>query len=73
MRSTIKAVYNNIKQTWPDAHVTAYLYSPWHTVSRVIMPNGQEMTYDYDGEGRLVRAGDLMGTLQEYQYKYKVQ
>ena len=31
------------------------------------------MTYDYDGEGRLVRAGDLMGTLQEYQYKYKVQ
>lgn len=71
--STIKAVYNNIKQTWPDAHVTAYLYSPWHTVSRVIMPNGQEMTYDYDGEGRLVRAGDLMGTLQEYQYKYKVQ
>lgn len=70
--STIKELHKNISR-FPDAHVTAYLYSPWHTVSRVIMPNGQELSYDYDGEGRLIRSSDLIGTLQEYQYKYKNQ
>jgi len=71
--STIKTLYEQICQGCPDAHVTAYLYSPWHTVSRVIMPNGQVLSYDYDGEGRLIRSSDLIGTLQEYQYKYKNQ
>ena len=71
--STLKSVYTSLKTGLPNAHVTAYLYSPWHSVSRIIAPNGHETTYTYDNDGRLVQASDPLGVLQKYQYKYKIQ
>ncbi|MBR5989154.1 MAG: RHS repeat protein [Prevotella sp.] len=70
--STLMSVYTSLKTGLPDAHVTAYLYSPWHSVSRIIAPNGYETTYNYDNEGRLVEARDPQGILQKYQYNYKI-
>ena len=70
--STLKSVYTSLKNGLPDAYVTAYLYSPWHGVSRIIAPNGYETTYAYDNEGRLEKASDHTGVLQKYQYNYKI-
>lgn len=70
--STISSLHNSLKQGLPDAHVTAYLYSPWHRVSRIIGPNGYETIYDYDNDGRLVKEKDASGTLKKYQYNYKI-
>lgn len=70
--STLKSVYTSLKNGLPKAHVTAYLYSQWHSVSCVIAPNGYETTYHYDNEGRLEKASDHTGILQKYQYKYKI-
>ena len=69
---TLKSVYNSIKTGLPNAHVTAYMYSPWHGVSRIIAPNGHDVTYSYDNSGRLEKIGDPQGITQKYQYNYKV-
>jgi YD repeat-containing protein len=69
--STVKSVYNSIRQGLPDALVTAYLYAPWHNVSRIIQPNGYEVSYGYDSYGRLTDATDASGVLQRYIYNYK--
>ena len=69
---TLKSVYNSIKTGLPNAHVTAYMYSPWHGVSRIIAPNGHDVTYSYDNSGRLEKIGDPQGITQKYQYNYKI-
>lgn len=51
--------------------VTAYEYSPWLTVSRIISPNGYTVDYSYDDHGRLVRKNDADGVIQKYEYNYK--
>ena len=70
--SRIRSVHNTIRQKNPDAHVTAYIYTPWHTISRIISPNGYEVNYGYDSFGRLIKVGDDSGVLQKYQYNYKI-
>ena len=51
---------------------TAYEYSPWHTVSCIIKPNGYRTRYEYDNFGRLKEARDADDkTLQKYLYNYK--
>ena len=51
---------------------TAYEYSPWHTVSCIIKPNGYRIRYEYDSFGRLKEARDTNNkTLQKYLYNYK--
>ena len=65
-------MYNSIKTGLPNAHVTAYMYSPWHGVSRIIAPNGHDVTYSYDNSGRLEKIGDPQGITQKYQYNYKI-
>jgi hypothetical protein len=55
-----------------NVHATAYLYSPWYTVSQVIMPNGEKTRYGYDGYGRLEKVTDHYSrTLQKYFYNYE--
>jgi YD repeat-containing protein len=50
---------------------TAYEYSPWYTVSCVIMPNGNKTRYSYDSYGRLEEVSDINGKkLQKYSYNY---
>ena len=50
---------------------TAYEYSPWHTVSCVIRPNGDRTGYSYDCYGRLERIYDVNdNTLQKNSYNY---
>jgi hypothetical protein len=50
---------------------TAYEYSPWYTVSCVIMPNGDKTKYSYDDLGRLEKIYDFNNnTLQKYYYNY---
>ena len=68
----IRSVYNTIRNKYPDAHVTAYIYTPWHTISSIITPNGYETHYGYDDFGRLKEASDFTGILQKYQYNYKI-
>ena len=68
----IRSVYNTIRTKNPDAHVTAYIYTPWHTISSIITPNGYETHYGYDDFGRLKEASDFTGILQKYQYNYKI-
>ena len=48
------------------------MYSPWHGVSRIIAPNGHDVTYSYDNSGRLEKIGDPQGITQKYQYNYKI-
>lgn len=67
----IRSVHSTISKNNPDAHVTAYIYSPWHSISRIISPNGYEKNYGYDSFGRLIRVGDDSGVLLKYQYNYK--
>ncbi len=68
--TTLKSVHNSL-QGLSGAHVTAYLYSPWRSVSRIIYPNGHETIYDYDIYGRLKKESDASGILKKYQYNYK--
>ena len=50
---------------------TAYEYSPWHTVSCIIRPNGNKTKYSYDSYGRLEKIFDVNNnTLQKYFYNY---
>ena len=70
-QSEIRSLHS-VLSTGLSAHVTAYQYNRWHSVSRIIAPNGYETTYDYDNEGRLVKASDHTGVLQKYQYNYKI-
>lgn len=54
------------------AMATAYEYSPWHTLSCVIKPNGDKAKYRYDTYGRLEEARDADDNiLQKYNYNYK--
>lgn len=51
---------------------TAYMYSPWHTVSEIIKPNGDRLKYSYDKYGRLEKTSDVNNKiLQKYSYNYK--
>ena len=51
---------------------TAYEYSPWHTLSCIIKPNGDKTKYSYDIYGRLEEASDADdNTLQRFNYNYK--
>jgi YD repeat-containing protein len=67
----IRSLHSSLS-TGLSAHVTAYQYNRWHSVSRIIAPNGYETTYNYDNEGRLIEARDPQGILQKYQYNYKI-
>ena len=50
---------------------TAYEYSPWHTVSCIIRPNGDKTKYSYDCYGRLDKIFDVNNkTLQKNSYNY---
>ena len=52
---------------------SAYEYSPWHTVSCIINPNGNKTRYSYDSYGRLEKASDVNNkTLQKYTYNYRI-
>ena len=54
-----------------EAYVTAYEYSPWGTVSRIIKPNGLRVEYVYDTYGRLKETKENGGVIQRYSYNYK--
>ena len=50
---------------------TAFEYSPWHTVSCIIRPNGDKTRYSYDCYGRLEKTCDVNNkTLHKYFYNY---
>ena len=70
--SRIRSVHNAIRQKNPNSHVTAYIYSPWHTISHIISPNGYEVNYGYDSFGRLIKVDDSSGILRKYQYNNKI-
>ncbi len=54
-----------------EAYVTAYEYSPWGTVSRIIKPNGLRVEYVYDTYGRLKETKENGDIIQRYSYNYK--
>ena len=54
-----------------EAYVTAYEYSPWGTVSRIIKPNGLRVEYVYDTYGRLKETKENGDIIQKYSYNYK--
>ena len=70
--SEIRSLHTVLSTGLPNAYVTAYLYSPWHSVSHIIAPNGHETIYGYDSEGRLETVRDPLGVMQKYQYNYKI-
>ena len=71
--SDIRNLYNSLtKQKYQGVSIKAYIYSPWHTVSSIIQPNGYETKYSYDSYGRLEKASDASDNiLQKYIYNYK--
>ena len=54
-----------------EAYVTAYEYSPWGAVSRIIKPNGLRVEYVYDTYGRLKETKENGDIIQRYSYNYK--
>lgn len=70
--TTISSIHSTLMKGLPNAYVTAYTYSPWHTVSEIIQPNGNKTKYAYDSYGRLEETKDINDkTLQKYSYNYK--
>lgn len=69
----IRNLYNSlIKQKYQGVMINAYIYSPEHTISSIIQPNGNETKYSYDSYGRLIMASDASDNiLQKYIYNYK--
>lgn len=69
----IRNLYNSlIKQKYQGVMINAYIYSPEHTISNIIHPNGNETKYSYDSYGRLIKASDASDNiLQKYIYNYK--
>ena len=68
----MSSIHATLRKNLPDALVTAYTYSPWHTVSEIIQPNGNKTKYAYDSYGRLEETKDINDkTLQKYSYNYK--
>lgn len=70
--TTMSSIHATLRKNMPDALVTAYTYSPWHTVSEIIQPNGNKTKYAYDSYGRLEETKDINDkTLLKYSYNYK--
>lgn len=70
--TTMSSIHATLRKNLPDALVTAYTYSPWHTVSEIIQPNGNKTKYAYDSYGRLEETKDINDKiLQKYTYNYK--
>lgn len=67
----IKSAYDTIRRRLPDAQVTAFEYSPWLTLSRLIKPNGYTVDYSYDQYGRLASSSDDSGVIQRFYYNFK--
>ena len=73
--TTMSSIHATLRKDLPNALVTAYTYSPWHSVSQIIKPNGEKTVYSYDGYGRLQTVLDAnlsnFRPLQMYNYNYK--
>lgn len=70
--TTMSSIHATLRENLPNALVTAYTYSPWHSVSEIIKPNGDKVKYNYDQYGRLEKTSDINGkTLQKFTYNYK--
>ena len=69
---TMSSIHNILREGSPNTLVTAYTYSPWHSVSQIIKPNGDKVKYNYDQYGRLEKTSDINDNiLQKYTYNYK--
>lgn len=66
----IKKSYDIIRRELPNTQVTAFAYSPWLTLSRLIKPNGYTIDYSYDKYGRLVSSSDGSGIIQRFYYNF---
>lgn len=70
--TTMSSIHATLRKDLPNALVTAYTYSPWHSVSEIIKPNGNKVKYNYDQYGRLEKTSDINDKiLQKYTYNYK--
>ena len=70
--TTMSSIHATLRENLPNALVTAYTYSLWHSVSEIIKPNGDKVKYNYDQYGRLEKTSDINGkTLQKFTYNYK--
>lgn len=73
--TTMSSIHATLRENLPNTLVTAYTYSPWHSVSQIIKPNGEKTVYSYDGYGRLQTVLDANQSnfrpLQMYNYNYK--
>lgn len=67
----IRNIYDHLKANMPDAIITAFEYSPWLTLSRMIKPNGYSVDYKYDQYGRLISSSDNSGIIQRIYYNFK--
>lgn len=68
----IKRAYDTLRAALPLAHITAFEYSPWLTVSKIIKPNGYVVKYDYDQYGRLIASSDGSGIIQRFYYNFEI-
>lgn len=68
---TSSALYNSLSEI-PGALVTIYEHNPYVGVVRIIAPNGETTTYDYDSFARLIKITDHNGIISnQFQYNYR--
>lgn len=61
-----------LRKKLPDALVTTYTYLPLIGITRVTLPSGQSMTYEYDSFGRLSCIKNHSGqVVEQYNYHYQ--
>lgn len=70
--NALKIALNNLRSNFTNAMVTTYTYKPLIGISTVTDPKGNQITYEYDSLGRLIRVKDNKGkAISEYEYHYK--
>jgi YD repeat-containing protein len=70
--ATLLAALNNLRTTYPTAQISTYTYDPLIGVTTMTDPKGDQITYTYDSQNRLLWVKDKNGNkLSENEYHYK--
>lgn len=70
--SIFPILFDEMRPNFPNAQITNYTYDPLIGITRIIQPNGQEESYEYDEFKRLKTIKNHYGeVIKTFEYNYK--
>jgi len=70
----LRDALDQLRITYPTALITTYTYDPLIGITSITNPQGRRITYEYDGDGRVIRVKDHEGNIiNENSYRFTTQ